>query len=974
MPGQPLNSAERTRDVRHPADTPAPPTNAGRYQLLDEIGRGGGGVVYRGFDPKIGRPVAVKVLHAQGVKDGSSARRFDAEARLTCLLAHPSIPPVHDVGEMPDGRPFMAMKLIDGRTLHELLKEHPGESGRWLAAFEAVCQAVGYAHSRGVIHRDLKPQNVMIGAFGEVQVMDWGLAKRVADPDLPRPTAPADPSAEMTQAGEVLGTPAYLSPEQAAGEAATPRSDVFGLGGVLYFILTGRPPFYADSSTSALVRAAVGDLSAELSILDMSGTDPEVAAVCKACLAHNPADRPADGAAVATLVAEVRVRANERVRTAETARATAEVRANEERKRRRVQLALVGCVLGLVVAAVGGWVWADRNAAMTTQADAYRRERATAAVEDAVTDSADLRRRGLYAQAGRRLSDARRAAADAGDPDALGRADTALANLAAVEELDRVRLTKLSSGQKDERWDAKRSAAAYAAAFARRGITPHADPSAVAAALKESTIRAELITALDDWGLDERDADVRRWVWDCTGRATCQPWRADIPNADTAEKLKQVIACVPDADRSPPLLTAFGIALADDPAATVLLSDACRRHPADFWLLLALGNALYAREEANEAESAGCFRACLALRPDCGSVWVRLGETLLEKGDLTEAERCFRRGLEEGAGLVSDSALTNLAKVARESGDPRAALVHLKAALDFNPQFARAHYHTGMALRDLGQLDDAEAACRKAVAAAPTYPRPQYYLAWVLREKGDLKGVAEALERAAELDPNENEYLLSLASTRRELGQFEAVTAALERALALRPANQSIRQLLDRSERQKSLAADLPALLSGKREVKTSQEMVEFAGLAGAEWCGEYAMAVQLYERVERAEPVGFATLQYPAARAAVSTLAGWGKSPKLDSAETARLHRLARGWLREWLAQMKMWVEAADHHPRRQARDAARGLLVGREWAHVRGKRLASLPDTERREWEAFWAEVNELLASASGPPVYKP
>src|SRR5262249_49195278 len=158
------------------------------------------------------------------------------------------IPAVHDLGVLPDGRPFLAMKLIKGETLEELLKGRadPAEGrGRFVAAFEQVCQAVAYAHARDVIHRDLKPANVMVGAFGEVQVMDWGLAKVLAsrgresqadDPD--KTTAPTtvrslrESDDLFTQAGSVLGTPAFMSPEQAAGAvgAIDTRSDVFGLG------------------------------------------------------------------------------------------------------------------------------------------------------------------------------------------------------------------------------------------------------------------------------------------------------------------------------------------------------------------------------------------------------------------------------------------------------------------------------------------------------------------------------------------------------------------------------------------------------------------------------------------------------------------------------------------------------------------------------------------------------------------------
>jgi hypothetical protein len=153
------------------------PQQAGRYRIEGEIGRGAMGVVLRAWDPDLHRPLAVKILMEAHAHQSDLARRFHEEAQITGQLQHPGIPPIHEVGVLPDGRPFFAMKLIRGQTLAEQLcrRPQPGEDlPRWLAIFGQVCQTLAYAHSKGVIHRDLKPSNVMVGAFGEVQVMDWG--------------------------------------------------------------------------------------------------------------------------------------------------------------------------------------------------------------------------------------------------------------------------------------------------------------------------------------------------------------------------------------------------------------------------------------------------------------------------------------------------------------------------------------------------------------------------------------------------------------------------------------------------------------------------------------------------------------------------------------------------------------------------------------------------------------------------------
>ena len=151
------------------------------YELAEPVGEGGMGVVYRARDTRLHRDVAVKFLHPRFATDGPAARRFLGEARVTAQLQHPGVPPIHQAGALPDGRPFLAMKLIQGRTLADLVADRAADRGRLVAAFEQVCQAVGYAHAHKVVHRDLKPSNVMVGAFGEVQVMDWGLAKVLAE-------------------------------------------------------------------------------------------------------------------------------------------------------------------------------------------------------------------------------------------------------------------------------------------------------------------------------------------------------------------------------------------------------------------------------------------------------------------------------------------------------------------------------------------------------------------------------------------------------------------------------------------------------------------------------------------------------------------------------------------------------------------------------------------------------------------------
>src|SRR5215831_4245649 len=357
--------------VESSARPPSPPG----YELMEEIGRGGMGVVYRARDTALDRDVAVKLLSERYPAVSPAAQRFLSEARVTGQLQHPGIPAVHQVGTLGDGRPFLAMKLIKGSTLAAILKQRPdlaADRGRLLAIFEAVCQAVGYAHSHRVIHRDLKPANVMVGAFGEVQVMDWGLAKVLGEETsaiaeaLPAEQtrawtqlSPTPETGSHTQPGSLVGTPSFIAPEQAVGqiERVNERADVFGLGALLAVILTGKPPYLGDTSESVRVQAVRGKLEDCFARLDASGGEPELVALCKRCLAFEPADRPADAGAVAAGVAGLRAAADERARRAELERvrvegeqATAAARSAERRKRRRL---VIWAAAVLVVAALG---------------------------------------------------------------------------------------------------------------------------------------------------------------------------------------------------------------------------------------------------------------------------------------------------------------------------------------------------------------------------------------------------------------------------------------------------------------------------------------------------------------------------------------------------------------------------------------------------------------------------------------------
>lgn len=266
-------------------------SEAERYEAGGVLGRGAMGTVRAVHDHKLGRSIALK--EATGDAKSVGARRLVREARITALLEHPSIVPLYDAGIGEDGRPYYTMRLIRGRSLDEVLAEAKTLRERLanLRSYLAVCEAVAHAHQAGIVHRDLKPANIMVGELGETLVVDWGLARVLDEPHLfdgggiPSATT----SGRFTMAGAVVGTPAYMSPEQAAGEHADRRSDVWSLGIVLFQLLSGAPPFGDEDSESLLDK--VRTRTPAFDTLRAANAPGELVAITERALARDGAER-----------------------------------------------------------------------------------------------------------------------------------------------------------------------------------------------------------------------------------------------------------------------------------------------------------------------------------------------------------------------------------------------------------------------------------------------------------------------------------------------------------------------------------------------------------------------------------------------------------------------------------------------------------------------------------------------------------
>jgi tetratricopeptide (TPR) repeat protein len=738
------------------------------YRLEGEFARGGMGRILLARDRRLGRMVAVKELHSQA---GPGARgRFVREALVTARLQHPAIVPVYEAGLWPDGLPFYAMKLVEGRSLDSLIRGGAGLQPRLalLPHLIAVADAVAYAHSQRVVHRDLKPANVLVGPFGETVVVDWGLARVLDQADWPGPEAPATtaPADGGTLAGTVLGTPHYMPPEQARGEAVDERADVYSLGAMLYFLLAGGPPYAGTTSAEVLASAATGRPE------PVDRREPEapadlVAIVGKA-MAASPAERYPSARELAS---DLR-----RFQTGQLVSAyrysTRELMRRFVRRHRGAVLLTVTLTAALAVAIAGGFLGVRRQARVAE----LQRDRARAAAEKAERVNSFLRE--MLASA---------------DPRVSGRDVT----VAALLDAAAARVEPELGGQPQVKAGVLSTlGTTYQGLGLFEPAREHlraAHEAAVAAFGRESGEAAEALArlagAVEDMG-DPQEAE-----------------RLDREALGMLQRLGEADGTVGVAVRADLARVLQGLGQSEAAEALYRETLAMQRRldgERSASVATTLNNlGVLLGQRGDWAAAAPLHREALEIirgvrgpeHPEVASAMSSLGAVLEETGDLPGAEALYRDSLALRLKVLGPDhpdvtrSRYALAGLLRRRGDPEGALALSRQVLalrgrtlpDGHPMVAASLQTAGLSLMDLGRAREAEPLLRESLALRRRVLPPDH---WLLASAESVLGACLTAEHRY----REAEALLLHAAASLEAsrgGSHERTVEARKRLVAL---------------------------------------------------------------------------------------------------------------------------------------------------------------------------------------------
>ncbi len=569
----------------------------------------------------LNRTVALKMLLAGAFASRAERQRFAREAEVVAQLRHPNVVQVYDVGDL-DGRPYFTMEFIEGGSLAEMIAGTPRPARQAAELMAALADAIDAAHRGGVVHRDVKPSNVLLAADGTPKVGDFGLARRL------------EVGSSLTQTGAAVGTPSYMAPEQARGESsrAGPASDLYALGAVLYELLTGRPPFRAASATETVYQVIHQDPVAPSRLNANVPRDLET--ICLKCLRKAPGLRYADAAALAEDLRRY-LRGD-----AIAARPENWLKRLARRVRRRPAVSALIAAAGLLAPTlVGGGLWLISERAATLRA-----------ADEDLRAMAGWLEKSSWREAEAALERARGRLNGRAVPAALRRRlDRGALDLKLVASLDSILLDRdgrFMTASAMSTWESR-----YEEVFRLAGIgSPNDDPEAVAGRIRQSNVRDVLVAALDTLGGSSGDLRLRERCHRVARRADrdASPWRARARDPRTATDraaLAKVTADAPVAEPCIPLLLSLASQLeATGQDSIPFLKRIQEAHPGDFWANFWLGSVL--NEGNNPAEAIRYLQASLALRPRAAIAYRALGTALDRVSRSEEAAGILRQAVE----------------------------------------------------------------------------------------------------------------------------------------------------------------------------------------------------------------------------------------------------------------------------------------------------------------------------------------
>ncbi len=715
-------------------------------QTVSELGRGGMGVVHKVIDRRLERQAALKVLGEQGRDDPRTHRLFEREVRITARLNHPAIPPVYEAGTDAEGQPYLLMRLIEGRTLADAIRAHHEGGGAaptrsdLLEVLLKVSDALAYAHSEGVIHRDLKPANVMVGRFGDVLVMDWGLA---LDPDVPDETE-----------GATVGTPGYMSPEQAGGDAVDARTDVFALGAMLVEVLTDRPPIEGTTAINKLKATLEGQVVLPR---QRRGDAPrELHSLAAAALAAEPARRMETAAAFAA-----NLRAFLSDQPMPVHRYGVQERAARAVRRRPTLVAVA--LMGSVLLSGGGL--------LGVQLARSRAARAEAEVARAVAERerAEEREARLQADAQRRAAEQEREVADA------SRREAEAVRERVAEALDLLRRARLTAQLRKDRAGV-REAVAAAVAIESAGFVRWA--------------AAELYYAAGL--LDDARAVLEEQVRVAPEERPPYPelffiHRLEVEEAgeglQTTEALNRIVQLAKDRGEDNEYTALVRSdkhwAAGETEVALRVLGVALRLNPGFAFAYVNRAARLYELERFREARED--LRRAVALEPTFSVAHSNLGYTCLQLEQYEEAQVSFDAALRQRPSY--QLALIGRAQARLALADFRGAFADATAALEVREAY-RARLAAARALLNLGRPRQALLHLEAGAGGGARDALFQLVLCRARLVLGDWRGALEAGREGERLAPSWDKLQLLLGTALSRQGRDEEALPYFERAIA----------------------------------------------------------------------------------------------------------------------------------------------------------------------------------------------